>query len=199
MEAYLNYIEACYELNGSIDADADRYWRAIRGRAGVNEDYNETIRLTDMNVEAQTDWGAYSAGKLVDPTLFNIRRERRCEFMAEGFRRDDIRRWRSMDQMIETPYHVLGMNLWENTGLSEYDGIIEEGVNVSPRDFSKYLAPYHIFSNNRVYNGYRWNMAHYLEPIAIQHFLITGGGDASASPLYQNPGWPLVPNQGPTE
>ena len=198
-EAYLNYIEACYELNGSIDADADRYWRAIRGRAGVNEDYNETIRLTDMNVEAQTDWGAYSAGKLVDPTLFNIRRERRCEFMAEGFRRDDIRRWRSMDQMIETPYHVLGMNLWENTGLSEYDGIIEEGVNVSPRDFSKYLAPYHIFSNNRVYNGYRWNMAHYLEPIAIQHFLITGGGDASASPLYQNPGWPLVPNQGPTE
>lgn len=66
-----------------------------------------------MTVEAQTDWGAYSAGKLVDPVLFNIRRERRCELMAEGFRPADIRRWRSMDQMINTPYHILGMNLWE--------------------------------------------------------------------------------------
>lgn len=196
-EAYLNYIEACYELTGNIDADADTYWKAIRKRAMINEDYNATIQDTDMNIEKLTDWGAYSAGNVVDPTLFNIRRERRCEFMAEGFRNDDIRRWRAMDQMIDTPYHILGMNLWENVDLAEYDGILEEGVNVSSRDFSKYLAPYHIFSNNRVYDGYRWNMAHYLDPIAIQHFLITGGGNASASPLYQNPGWPLVPNMGP--
>ena len=39
-------------------------------------------------------------------------------------------------------------------------------------------------------------MAHYLDPIAIQHFLITGASDTSASPLYQNPGWPLQAGQG---
>lgn len=196
VEAYLNYLEACYEKTGSIDNTADKYWREIRRRARINEDYHYTINLTDINKEAETDWGAFSAGQLIDVTLFNIRRERRCELMAEGFRPMDIQRWRSMDQMIEKPYHILGMNLWENVDLSKL-GDLQEGQNVSPRSFSKYLAPYHILENNRVYNGYRWNIAHYLQPIAIQHFLITGGSDISASPLYQNPGWPLVANEGP--
>lgn len=197
-EAYLNYIEACYERTGQIDGIADAYWKAIRKRALINENYQYTISLTNMEQEAETDWGAYSGGKLVDATLYNIRRERRCELMAEGFRPMDIRRWRSMDQMINTPYHIQGINLWDKTAaLDVYKGLLKEGENVSPKAFSKYLSPYHIFSNNRVYNGYRWNMAHYLEPIAIQHFLITGNGDAAQSPLYQNPGWPLVANEGP--
>lgn len=195
-EAYLNYIEAYYEKTGQINATADKYWKALRKRAKINEDYNITITATNMDKESETDWGAYSGGQLINATLFNIRRERRCELMGENFRNDDIRRWRAMDQMITTPYHILGINLWENDNLSEYNGKLEENINVSPRSFNKYLAPYHIFSNNHVYNGYRWNMAHYLEPIAIQHFLITGEGDATASPLYQNPGWPLTPNEG---
>ncbi|MDR0505594.1 MAG: RagB/SusD family nutrient uptake outer membrane protein [Dysgonamonadaceae bacterium] len=199
VEAYLNYMEACYEKTGSIDGSADKYWKEIRRRAKINEDYNYTIGLTDMDKEAETDWGAYSGGQLVNATLFNIRRERRCELMAEGFRPMDVQRWRSMDQMISRPYHVLGINLWENVALPQFASLITEGQNVSPESFSKYLAPYHIFANNRVYNGYRWNMAHYLQPIAIQHFLITGGGDASASPLYQNPGWTLIANEGPKE
>lgn len=196
VEAYLNYMEACYEKTGSIDGFADKYWKEIRRRAKINEDYHYTIALTDMNREAETDWGAYSGGQLIDATLFNIRRERRCELMAEGFRPADIKRWRSLDQLINNPYHILGMNLWENVDLTKL-GNLQEGQNVSPKSFSKYIAPYHVFENNRVYNGYRWNMAHYLQPIAIQHFLITGGSDMSASPLYQNPGWPLIANEGP--
>ena len=197
-EALLNYIEACYEKTGSIDAVADKYWKKLRARAKVSQDYNATIAATDMSKEAETDWGAYSAGNLVDATLYNIRRERRCEFMAESFRGRDIRRWRAMDQMIQTPYHVLGINLWENDNLADLGDLVE-GENVSASSFSKYLAPYHIYSNNRAYNGYRWNMAHYLQPIAIQHFLITGDGNASASLLYQNPGWPLEANKAPVD
>ena len=48
-----------------------------------------------MNQET-LDWGAYTAGQLVDPTLYNIRRERRCELMAEGLRWMDLKRWRAM-------------------------------------------------------------------------------------------------------
>ncbi|MDX9883119.1 MAG: RagB/SusD family nutrient uptake outer membrane protein [Prolixibacteraceae bacterium] len=200
VEAYLNYMEACYEKTGQIDASADQYWRAIRRRAKINEDYNFTIGLTNMAKEGETDWGAYSGGQLVDATLYNIRRERRCEFMGEGFRPMDIRRWRSMDQMITKPYHVLGMNLWDKMyQRPEFSSKIVEGENVSARSFSKYLAPYHVLQNNIVYNGYKWAMAHYLDPIAIQHFLITGKGDLSASPLYQNPGWPLTAGEGATE
>lgn len=199
-EAYLNYMEACYESSGALDSDAQRYWTAIRDRSKVGN-WQTTIDNTDMNIEKKTDWGAYSAGKLVDATLFNIRRERRCELMAEGFRAADVRRWRSMDQMIDTPYHVLGVNVWENLAanpdfLAANGNNLKEGENISPKDFSTYCAPYHILSNNRVYEGYRWRMAHYLDPIAVQHFLITGGGSADNSTLYQNPGWPLQAGQG---
>lgn len=199
-EAYLNYMEACYELNGSLDSDARRYWTAIRSRSKVG-DWQVTVDNTDMSIESQTDWGAWSAGHLVDPTLFNIRRERRCELMAEGFRAADVRRWRAMDQMIDNPYHILGVNVWEslyeNPDFLKSNGNgLKEGENISPRDFSKYCAPYHILTNNRVYEGYRWKMAHYLDPIAVQHFLITGGGAVDKSSLYQNPGWPVQAGQG---
>ncbi len=201
VEAYLNYMEACYEKNGSLDTDAQKYWNAVRNRAKVG-DYNTTIAATDVSKEAVTDWGAYSAGSLVDATLFNIRRERRCELMAEGFRWSDLHRWRSLDQMITTPYHVLGVNLWGGLStnpdfIARNPGGLIENENVSPSAFSTYLAPYHIITNNRAYNGYSWNMAHYLDPIAVQHFLITGGGNAADSPLYQNPGWPLTAGEGP--
>lgn len=65
-----------------------------------------------MTKEALNDWGVYSAGQLVDPTLYNIRRERRCELMAEALRYMDLRRWRAMDQMINTPYHIEGFKIW---------------------------------------------------------------------------------------
>ena len=196
-EAYLNYIEACYERTEGLDADAQRYWKAIRDRAKAGN-YNTTIRDTNVATEGKTDWGAYSAGQLVDATLYNIRRERRCELMAEGFRAADIHRWRALDQLIDAdePYHVLGVNLWSELYrneefLEDNPAGLVEGENVSLRSFSNYLAPYHIMTNNRVYNGYNWRMAHYLDPIAVQHFLITGDGDVNASPLYQNPGWPV--------
>lgn len=200
VEAYLSYMEACYERDGVLDSDAQAYWTAIRDRAKVG-DWHVTIDNTDMSIEAETDWGAYSAGNIVDPVLFNIRRERRCELMGEGFRADDVRRWRAMDQMIDTPYHILGANVWESLYTNEdflaaNGNNLKESENISSREFSKYCAPYHILTNNRVYDGYRWKMAHYLDPIAVQHFLITGGGDVEASTLYQNPGWPMQAGQG---
>lgn len=51
VEAYLNYMEASYMKLGRIDDIAERYWKAIRSRAGVDDDYEKTIRLTDMSEE----------------------------------------------------------------------------------------------------------------------------------------------------
>ena len=98
-EAYLNYIEASYLKNGNIDATADKYWKALRARAGVDTDYQKTINATDMSKEALNGWDAYSHGALVDATLYNIRRERRCEFIGEGFHYMDLIRWRALDQL----------------------------------------------------------------------------------------------------
>lgn len=205
-EAYLNYIEASFIKSGSLDSKADGYWRAIRRRAGVDEDYNKTIAATIMSEEAKNDFGAYSAGQLVDATLYNIRRERRNEFVAEGFRYDDLRRWRSMDQLKVTPYIIEGFKLW-GPMKDWFTGLIQPGgpatANVSSNSESMYLRPYRInlSPSNLVQDGYRWAFAHYLDPIAIQHFLITAStnGDANSSIIYQNPFWPTEANLGATQ
>jgi len=202
-EAYLNYIEACYESTGTIDATADTYWKAIRNRGGVDPNYLATIAATDMTQEAKADWGAYSAGVFVDKTLFNIRRERRCELMAEGLRQMDLRRWRAMDQMITTAYHIEGFKLWGpmqkwyTASKLTYSG--SSSSTVSAPALSLYLRPYEKSLTALSYPGCKWTMAHYLNPIAIQHFLITAdaSGDLTTSPIYQNPGWPLTANAGP--
>ena len=210
-EALLNYIEAYYLRNGNIGGKADTYWRELRTRAGIEPDYNKTIAATNMAIEAKGDWAAYTAGVLVDPTLYNIRRERRCELMAEGFRYNDLRRWRSMDQLINTPYIIEGFNLWAGNNKDYVDGsgktlLISDGdgsgskANVSPASQSTYLRPYQIVKdNNRFYNGYKWHAAHYLTPIPMDNFLITAeqGQDMNTSPIYQNPGWPKEAQKGP--
>lgn len=204
-EAYLNYMEACYEKTGSLDAKAKQYWAAIRTRAGVDSDFDKTIAATNMTEEAKNDWGAYSAGTLINSTLYNIRRERRCELMAEGFRNMDLQRWRAYDQLIVTPYHIEGFKLWgpmqdwykDASGKSKLTyGTSTSTVSGPSR--SNYLRPFEKTGKELVYNGLKWSMAHYLQPIAIQHFLITSqNNDLSTSPIYQNPGWPTNANEGP--
>ena len=207
VEALFNYMEACYEKNGSLDAKAQGYWTAVRSRARTDADFNKTINATDMDKEKLNDWGAYSGGKLIDATLYNIRRERRCELTFEGLRYADLRRWRSMDQMITTPYHIEGFKIWGpmedwyNTGADGNTiliyGLSNDRSNVSSPELGVYLRPYEILSRSLVLGGYKWTMAHYLSPIAIQNFMNTSeNNDVSQSPIYQNPGWPLAANQG---
>lgn len=50
-EAYLNYMEADYELSNSLDANSGKYWRALRARANMDTDYQKTINATDLNKE----------------------------------------------------------------------------------------------------------------------------------------------------
>lgn len=202
-EAYLNYMEAYYERYGKLDETAKQYWKALRARANVDTDYEKTIAATDMNQEARNDWGAYSAGQiLTDKTLYNIRRERRCEMMADALRYMDLCRWRSMDQMITTPYHIEGFKLWGAMKSYYKDSELVYGnddpaTNVSSPDRSVYYRPYEKLSKQLSYNGYKWAMAHYLTPICLEHMLITSeNGDINTSPIYQNPYWPMAPNAG---
>lgn len=197
VEALLNYMEAYYEKNQTLDATAEEYWRIIRRRAHVDEDFNRTIRATDMAKEAENDWAAYSGNQLVDPTLYNIRRERRCEFIAEGMRSMDLYRWRAMDRLINHPYIPEGMHLW-NTPMEEwYDDLLADGsdaATASPKNESEYLRPYRKNPRQICYEGFTWNMAHYLNPIMAKEFLVTAsdGQSIETSPLYQNPYWPIT-------
>lgn len=205
-EALLIYMEASYEVNGNIDGVAERYWKALRNRAKVDEDYNKTIAATIMSEEAKGDWGAYSHGQLIDATLYNIRRERRNELCGEGFRWADIKRWRACDQI--NGYQIEGFCFWGSPYETAYvdpesgeNQVVVDPVNgnVSPEGNSVYLRPYQLTSvNNLFYNGYMFTEAHYLEPIAQSNFRQTSSDkeDLTKSVIYQNPGWPLVAGQG---
>ena len=209
-EAYLNYIEAdCIEHNGtSIGSEAAGYWGDLCERAGLPRDYAVTVNNTDLSKEL--DWSVYSAGKLVSPLLYNIRRERRCELVAEGMRMSDLKRWRALDQVKQ--FVIQGVNMWESDLKDKYtqDGknlLIQEGTEGQTSNVSsyvnsgKYLCPYRaVKTNNLMYDaGYTWCEAHYLNPIAITHFRITASNpnDLSTSVIYQNPGWPIQANEGP--
>ncbi|NDV80500.1 RagB/SusD family nutrient uptake outer membrane protein [Bacteroides sp. 51] len=207
-EALLNYVEAQYMLTGNIGSGKIlEYWKTIREKAGFNGDAIDpqtTIAATDITKEA-LDWGAYTAGQLLtDPVLYNIRRERRCELMAEGLRWMDLIRWRALEQMIKQPYHIEGFHLW-NTPMeswysfsaTDYDG--SSSAKVSSPTLSEYLRPYekNMTTGNLFRNGYTWSMAQYLEPLPVKQFLLTAPDYISVdqSPLYQNPYWPIVADE----
>lgn len=184
-EAYLNYIEADYMKNKRLDANSQKYWKALRARAGVSEDYQTTISSTDLSKEQ--DLAKYSGSTLVDATLYNIRRERRCEFIAEGMRKDDLYRWRALDMMKN--YHVEGFNYWDKN----YEDYAQwTAFTPVDKSVSKYLRPYH--NNNLAKNGYNFEEANYLSPLSLDVFTTSTpekGGDVSTSVVYQNPGWPV--------
>lgn len=182
-EAYLIYLEAYYERHGNLGGNCDRYWTELRRRAGVDTDYNKTIAATDLSKE--NDLAVCSKGIEVDKTLYNIRRERRCELLGEGMRLDDLKRWRALDNMKD--YQVEGMNLWDEM-YKMYDNGALNGV-VSPSGVSNYIRPLQKTSTSVAYNGYNFPKPHYLEPIPISEFLLTVDGSGSST-LYQNPGWP---------
>lgn len=223
-EALLNYIEASYEKNGNIDATATNYWKALRSRAKVDEDFQKTINATVMTEEAKWDWGAYSHGQLVDPTLYNIRRERRNELIGEGMRLFDLKRWRALDQLASEPYIIRGMRFWG----SKYDkeGILPESPNdqgvyekvdvvvdltggtgnmsagVAQGGIDDYIRPYQITTiNNSVFNGYRFTPAHYLSPLGQSTFRKTATDESNleTSVVYQNPGWSRVSGTAPDQ
>ncbi|GAB6007440.1 RagB/SusD family nutrient uptake outer membrane protein [Dysgonomonas reticulitermitis] len=202
-EAYLNYIEASYEKNGTLDATAKDYWAKIRSRAeGQTVTWSEiqtnTINKTDITKEAPNDWAAYSAGALLtDPTLYSIRRERRMEFLAEGLRKADLKRWRALDQLITTPYHIEGFKLWGGMQNEYAAGLLKPGVNVSSPSQSLYIRPLEVDATSKIAinGGFTWRKAHYLSPIAVEHFLLSSsdGSTIESSPIYQNPYWPTRP------
>ena len=120
--------------------------------------------------------------------------------MAEGLRRMDLIRWRSLEQMCIEPYHVEGFRLWDvmqneyDLKPADYDGGKDAFVTSPSR--GQYIIAYeNIQEQSNLYrNGLHWMMAHYLEPLPIKQFLLTALDhvDIELSPLYQNPYWPLV-------
>lgn len=86
-EIMLNYAEAKFELGQFNQAIADATISKLRARGNV-------APINISSIDASFD---PTGDVTVDPVLFEIRRERAVELMADGFRKDDLRRWKKMD------------------------------------------------------------------------------------------------------
>lgn len=194
-ECYLNYLEAYYMRYGNLGGNCDKYWKALRQRAGVDDNYTKTINNTQLDKE--NDLAVWSRGQEVDKTLYNIRRERRCEFIAEGLRLDDLKRWRALDMMRN--YQPEGFRFWNAGNLNKalYTKAKEYSPDViSQSGVSEYLRPLQVSASSAAYQGYNFPKQHYLDPVPVGEFLLCISPDGvtptaiGMSMLYQNPGWP---------
>jgi hypothetical protein len=90
-EALLNYAEAKAELNQLTQADVDVTINKLRQRVGMPN-------LNLSSITTDPSWPDY--GYTLTPALQEIRRERAVELTAEGFRLNDIMRWRAHNLFV---------------------------------------------------------------------------------------------------
>ena len=164
-EALLNYAEAKAELgNGSISqADLDISINKLRDRDGM-------VHLTNT---PQMDPRYADLG--ISAALVEIRRERRVELFFEGFRYDDLRRWKQGKKLEKKDY---GMR-WDDANKNRVDPDGKATVQVGSVNGVSYLEPYKgtdfetpVFDESK----------HYYWPLPLNVL--------SQNPaLEQNPGW----------
>jgi hypothetical protein len=105
-EVLLNYAEAKAELGTLTDQDWASTIGALRARAGI------TGGLATKPTVVDTYFQETYFPTVNDPVILEIRRERAIELLFEGFRFDDLRRWKSGELFKKswTGMYIRGIN-----------------------------------------------------------------------------------------
>lgn len=111
-EVLLNYAEAKAELGILTQDDIDKSIRPIRTRAGM-PNLNQNIANSNPDKILASEYPNVSGNN--KGVILEIRRERRVELALEGFRYDDLMRWK-MGKLLEP--HFTGMYF---PSLGEFD------------------------------------------------------------------------------
>lgn len=159
-EVLLNYAEAKAEL-GECDQDVlDITINQLRDRVEMPH-LAEDVGFEDPN------WLDY--GYELTPLLHEIRRERAVELLGEGFRWDDIVRWRA-GKLLENPKTMLGMKV--SNQMKEAYGDFSRSLNDEG-----YMIVYPDKQTRE------WNDKLYLRPLPIDQTTM------NPNLLPNNPGW----------
>lgn len=162
-EALLVYAEAQAELGRITQADLDMSINKLRDRAGMPH-----LDLANVPVDPRyADTG-------ISPIIAEIRRERRIELFNEGFRYDDLRRWK-WGKKLEQKSLGIAMNAEQQ---ARYAGSVVP-LYTDPENGKQYLEPY---AGTDFENPEFDENKHYLWPIPLNQL-------AQNPNLGQNPGW----------
>lgn len=92
-EVLLNYAELMWELGSFNQSMADATINKLRARVSMP---NLVVGQVNASFDTKRD-------PAVDPILWEIRRERRVELMGEGFRFNDLKRWKKGTYLNKQP------------------------------------------------------------------------------------------------
>lgn len=105
-EVLLNYAEAKEELGTFTDEDWSNTIGVLRARAGITGGLSSKPTVADPYLQENY------FPEISDPTLLEIRRERSIELAWEGFRFDDLMRWKKGELLEQewTGFYVPSLN-----------------------------------------------------------------------------------------
>ena len=164
-EALLNFAEAQAELGLITQADLDMSINLLRDRVDMPH-----MDITSIPVDPRY------VNDGVSPLIAEIRRERRVELYSEGFRYDDLRRWKQ-GHKLNSP--DLGIR-WDQDMRETIDpeGQLDVSFELDAETGNLYISPN---KENDLSNPV-FEEKHYLWPIPVSA--------RSENPaLGQNPGW----------
>lgn len=165
-EVLISYAEALYEHNGSItDAQLNQTVNALRNRVGFTANLTNVFATSNnLNI------------------LEEIRRERSIELLDEGFRFDDIIRWKIAENVL--PVNILGAKFVDTETSKSRNDLANRLTDVNG-----YLngLPVHDeadiyvieLANTRKFDATR----DYLYPVPLNEISLSGGA------VVQNPKW----------
>lgn len=157
-EVLLIFAEAKAELGTITQSDLDRSINQLRSRVSMPG-------ITLGSITTDPNWPNY--GYTLTPIQYEVRRERSVELMAEGFRTDDLNRWRA---------HAL-FDGDQPRGAFYDDGVVNTLPLTTPVDADGFLLPFSNFGN---YNFDETRA--YLNPLPLDQLQLNPN-------LTQNPGW----------
>lgn len=170
-EVMLNYVEAVWELGEAVDQPLiNATINKLRGRAGVDD-----LILSDITASFDL-----KRDQTIAPLLWEIRRERRVELMGDGFRLNDLRRWKKGEYINKQK-----LGRWYSAKQLIDDGLITNESKCKLK--FKGGAPgvkegYIEYFKDPVAEGYGWKDHYYLYPLPLN--------DLALNPkLEQNPDW----------
>lgn len=155
-EILLILAEALYEKNGAIsDPDLERTVNVLRSRVNMPDLTNVFVTSNGLNMREE------------------IRRERTVELAFEGFRRDDLKRWKTAESVL--PQSLRGVKFVGTEYQTRFPEL-EPGVDINV-DLEGFIVvdP----SSSRKFTTPK----HYLDPIPSQQIQLSKGT------LTQNEGW----------
>lgn len=170
-EVLLNYAEASAELGDISQTDLDLSVNKLRSRTNVN-----MPKLQVLGGQPAVNGVVYNdpdRDSSVSSMLWEIRRERRVELMMDGFRLDDLRRWKKLEYTDIQQNPEVNLGAWISK--VEYPNTSAKITGAS----EGYIIPsvsLRTFSDPRVY----------LSPLPLDQIKLYKEQGVT---LAQNPGW----------